>query len=50
MVSLQTFSPAINMTSVRMLLQKAVKETFKLHHLDVKGAYLNAPIDKELFV
>ena len=46
----ETFSPTMNMTSVRILLQKAVNENFKLHQLDVKGAYLNAPIDKEIYV
>ena len=46
----ETFSPTISMTPVRMLLQKAVNENFKLHQLDFKGAYLNAPIDKEIFV
>ena len=46
----ETFSPTMNMTSVQILLQKAVNENFKLHQLDVKGAYLNAPIDKEIYV
>ena len=46
----ETFSPTTRFTSIRMLLQKAVNESFHLHQMDVKGAYLNAPIDKEIYV
>ena len=33
-----------------MLLQKAATENIHIHQMDVKGAYLNAPIDKEFYV
>jgi len=33
-----------------MLLQKAVNESLHIHQLDVKGAYLNAPTDKDIYV
>lgn len=33
-----------------MLLQKAANEKLHLHQMDVKGAYLNAPIDQEIYV
>ena len=46
----ETFSPTTRFTSIRALLQKATNENLVLHQLDVKGAYLNAPIDKELYI
>ena len=46
----ETFSPTVNMTSVRMLIQTAVNENMLVHQMDVKTAYLNAPIDCELYV
>jgi Reverse transcriptase (RNA-dependent DNA polymerase) len=33
-----------------MLIQKAVNESLHLHPMYVKGAYLNAPTDKEIYV
>ena len=46
----ETFSPTARFASIRMLLQKASNEKLYLHKMDVKGAYLNAPIDKEIYV
>jgi transposase InsO family protein len=46
----ETYSPTTKFTSIRTLLQKAVNENLHLHQLDVKGAYLNAPIDKDIYV
>ena len=46
----ETFSPTTRLTSIRMLLQKATNENMRIHQLDVKGAYLNAPIDKEIYL
>lgn len=46
----ETFSPTARMTSVRMLMQLAVQKDMVLHQMDVKTAYLNAPIDCELYV
>ena len=46
----ETFSPTTRFTSIRMLLQKAATENLHIHQMDVKGAYLNAPIDKEIYV
>ena len=42
---IETFSPTANMTSVRALMQVAVQEDLTLHQMDVKTAYLHAPID-----
>ena len=46
----ETFSPTTRFTSIRVLLQKAVNDSLYLHQMDVKGAYLNAPIDKDIFL
>ena len=46
----ETFSPMTCFTSIRVLLQKAANDNLYLHQMDVKGAYLNAPIDKDIFL
>ena len=46
----ETFAPTAKMSSVRMLMQIAVHFDLKVHHMDVKTAYLNAPIDTEIYV
>ena len=46
----ETFSPTARISSVRMLMQLAVQEGVVVHHMDVKTAYLNAPIDCELYM
>ena len=46
----ETYSPTTRFTSIRALLQKAANEGLHLHQMDVKVAYLNAPIDKEIYV
>jgi len=46
----ETFSPTANLTSVRVLLQKAAQEDLLLHQMDVKTAYLHAPIDYEIYI
>ncbi|GFN74028.1 hypothetical protein PoB_000053400 [Plakobranchus ocellatus] len=46
----ETFSPTARLTSVRTLVQCAVQNDQMVHQMDVKTAYLNAPIDCELYV
>lgn len=46
----ETFSPTANMTSVRSLMQIAVQHNLQVHQMDVKTAYLHAPIDCELYM
>ena len=46
----ETFAPTARITSVRMLLQLAVQQGMVVHQMDVKTAYLNAPIDCELYM
>ena len=45
-----TFAPTAHITSVRVLLQIAVQYDLIVHQMDVKTAYLNAPIDCEIYV
>ena len=46
----ETFSPTAKMTSIRTLIQLAVEHDLIVHQMDVKTAYLNAPIDCEIYV
>ena len=39
-----------NMASIKLLLQIAVQYDFLIHHMDVKSAYLNAPLDYKIYV
>ena len=45
-----TFSPTAKMTSIRVMIQYSAKHELILHQLDVKTAYLNAPIDCEIYI
>lgn len=44
----ETFSPIANLTSIRVVMQKAAQENLVLHQMDVKTAYLHALIDLEI--
>ena len=46
----ETFSPTAPMASIRTLMQIAVQHDLTVHQMDVKTAFLNAPIDCELYV
>ena len=46
----ETFSLTVNLTSVRVLMQKAAQKDLILHQMDVKTAYLHAPIDYEIYI
>lgn len=46
----ETFSPTARMASVRTLMDVAVQEDLTVHQMDVKSAYLNAPIDHTVFI
>ena len=45
-----TFAPVIRGSSIKMLLSYALKNDLEVHHIDVKNAYLNAPIKEEIYV
>jgi hypothetical protein len=46
----ETFAPTANLTSVRVLMQLAAQHDLTLHQMDVKTAYLNAPIDCDIYM
>ena len=46
----ETFAPTAKLASVRMLMQVSVQENLTLHQMDVKTAYLHAPLDCEIYV
>ena len=46
----ETFAPTARMSSIRMLLQRAVQNEMIIHQMDVKTAFLNAPIDCEIYI
>ena len=41
----ETFSPTARMNSIRVISQIAVQNDLEIHQMDVKAAFLNAPID-----
>ena len=46
----ETFAPTANIASVRVLMQLAAQYNLTVHPMDVKIAYLHAPIDQEIFM
>ena len=46
----ETFLPTANIASVRVLMQLAAQYNLTVHQMDVKTAYLHAPIDQEIFM
>lgn len=46
----ETFAPTANITSIRSLMQIAAQHDLILQQIDVKTAYLNAPIDCEIYM
>ena len=46
----ETFAPTARMSSVRMLVQLAVQNDMITYQMDVKTAYLNAPIDCDIYM
>ncbi|MBW0472263.1 hypothetical protein O181_011978 [Austropuccinia psidii MF-1] len=45
---LNTFSPTRRISSLRVLISHAAAHGFQFHHMDVKSAFLNAPLDEDL--
>jgi hypothetical protein len=46
----KTFSLVAGLESIHMLLAYATHHSFKLYQIDVKSAFLNGPIKKEVYV
>lgn len=47
---IETFSPTVKMSTVRALTQVAVSNDWVIKHIDVKTAYLHAPIDYDIYI
>jgi hypothetical protein len=45
-----TFSPVARMESVRLLLASAAQEGWRVHHMDVKSAFLNGDLKEGVYV
>ncbi|MBW0466666.1 hypothetical protein O181_006381 [Austropuccinia psidii MF-1] len=45
---LSTFSPTGRISSLRLLISHAAAHGFQFHQMDVKRAFLNAPLDEDL--
>ena len=46
----ETFSPVARFESLRLLLALAALEDWEIHQLDVKSAFLNGVLDKEIYM
>jgi hypothetical protein len=46
----QTFAPVARLESIRILAAYATQHNFKLYQMDIKSAFLNGPIKKEVYV
>ena len=46
----ETFAPVARLESIRLLLSVSCVHKFKLHQMDVKSAFLNGFLHKEVFV
>ena len=46
----ETFSPTARFESIRILMQIAAYNDLMVHQMDVKSAYLHAPIECELYI
>ena len=47
---LETFSPTPRMESLRIMMHIAAQYDLSVHQMDVKGAYLHAPIECDIYV
>jgi hypothetical protein len=46
----ETYAPVVRLESIRILLAYATHHDFKLHQVDVKSAFLNGPLQEEVYV
>ena len=46
----ETFAPVSRYTSIRSILALAVVMKWKIHHMDVKTAFLNGVVEEEVYV
>jgi hypothetical protein len=45
-----TFTPVARMESLRLLFALAAQEGWRVHHMDVKSAFLNGDLKEEVYV
>jgi hypothetical protein len=45
-----TFAPVARMESVRLLFALAAWEDWRVHHMDIKSAFLNSDLNEEVYV
>ena len=46
----ETFAPVARYTSIRLVLALAAVMKWKIHHMDVKTAFLNGVVEEEVYV
>ncbi|XP_040956008.1 uncharacterized protein [Gossypium hirsutum] len=46
----ETFAPVARLDTIRLLLALAAQKHLKVHHLDVKSAFLNGFLNEEIFI
>jgi hypothetical protein len=46
----ETYAPVARLESIRILFSCAAHHDFKLHQMDVKSAFLNGPLQEEVYV
>jgi len=46
----ETFSAAVKMPTVRVVLANAAEQDWEIEHVDVKSAYLNAPLKETIYM
>ncbi|MCH80809.1 copia-type polyprotein [Trifolium medium] len=46
----EVFAPVARIETVRLVVALACKNRWKMYHLDVKSAFLNGPLDEEVYV
>ena len=46
----EVFAPVARIETVRVLLALAAQEDWKVHHMDVKSAFLNGDLTEEVYV
>jgi hypothetical protein len=46
----ETFAPVAHLEAIRIILAFATSKRFKLYQMDVKSAFLNGDIQKEVYV
>ena len=46
----ETFAVAAKVPSIRVILGNAVVQDWEIHHVDIKSAYLNAPLKERVYM